>query len=420
MSYVKCIDKSKIWIALAVMALALFMWGYHADVMAETTAGEGSTTTDTTKTDTTKKKFDDPNLFVFSEVEAQTYTGSAIKPTITVTEIIDNETTEKEEGETAPTTPEAAPEAEETGETPSDSQKVQKVTLVEGKDYTLTYANNTNAGTATITVKPVNTEKYTGEKTINFTIKPVDINTLELTTIDRIYKGVPLKPDVNLYFNGKKLARSIDYHVGSYKNNTDVGTATCVVKGDGNFTGKRTEEFKISPKNIYSLSYSEVTTKTYTGTAITPAVTIIDTSLSPDKTLTRNTDYTLSYIDNVRVGMAGIIINGTGNYTGSKIMTFKIRPKSTTLVRLTKGKKKIKVKWKKRTAQLTGYEIQYSTNSKFSGAKKVTVKKTIGTKTLTKLKGKKKYYVRVRVYKSVAGIKYYSAWSNVKSVTTKK
>ena len=121
-----------------------------------------------------------------------------------------------------------------------------------------------------------------------------------------------------------------------------------------------------------------------------------------------------------KVGTAGVIISGMGNYSGSKIITFKIRPKATTLVKLTKGKKKIKVKWTKQTTQVTGYQIQYSTSSKFTGAKSVTVKKTYSTKTLTKLKGKKKYYVRVRTYKSVAGIKYYSKWSNVKAITTKK
>ena len=149
-------------------------------------------------------------------------------------------------------------------------------------------------------------------------------------------------------------------------------------------------------------------------------MTIKDTEISPAATLIQNKDYTISYVDNVRVGTAGVLISGTGNYTGSKVVTFKIRPAATKLLKLTKGKKKIKVKWTKKTAQITGYEIQYSTSSKFTKAKKVKAKKTYSTKTLTKLKGKKKYYVRVRTYKSVAGIKYYSKWSNVKSITTKK
>lgn len=417
MSYIKWTDKSKLWIALAVIAFAIFMCGNHVDA-AEMT-GDGASSTTQQPTETTKKDFADENTFEFSKVEDQMYTGAAICPKITVTEKIE-ETTEQPSTEDPATGEDPAPAEPEAEENENTKTEEKTRTLVLDTDYTVTYSNHVNAGIAEILVKPKDTTKYTGEKKITFTIKPVDINNLEMIPIDRTYKGEKIQADVKLYFNGKRLTRKTDYLVKSYSNNLNVGTATGTVTGIGNFTGSRKVEFKISPKNIYSLSYSEVTTKTYTGTARTPAVTIVDTSLSPDKTLTRNTDYTLSYIDNVRVGMAGIIINGTGNYTGSKIMTFKIRPKATALVSLTKGKKKIKVKWKKQTAQLTGYEIQYSTNSKFSGAKKVTVKKTIGTKTLTKLKGKKKYYVRVRVYKSVAGIKYYSAWSNVKSVTTKK
>ncbi|MGN0522144.1 MAG: fibronectin type III domain-containing protein, partial [Eubacterium sp.] len=77
--------------------------------------------------------------------------------------------------------------------------------------------------------------------------------------------------------------------------------------------------------------------------------------------------------------------------------------------------------WKKLTTQTTGYQIQYSTSSKFTKAKTVTVSKNSTTsKTISKLKANKKYYVRVRTYKTVDGKKIYSAWSKAKSVTTKK
>ena len=69
----------------------------------------------------------------------------------------------------------------------------------------------------------------------------------------------------------------------------------------------------------------------------------------------------------------------------------------------------------------TGYEIQYATNSKFTNAKKVTIKNNKTDKTtISKLRGNKKYYVRVRSYTAVNGTKYYGAWSVSKSVTTKK
>ncbi|MBR1763701.1 MAG: fibronectin type III domain-containing protein, partial [Eubacterium sp.] len=79
-------------------------------------------------------------------------------------------------------------------------------------------------------------------------------------------------------------------------------------------------------------------------------------------------------------------------------------------------------KWSKQATQTTGYQIQYATNSKFTKNKKtVTVKGTKTTsKTVSKLKAKKKYYVRVRTYKTVNGKKYYSGWSKAKTVTTKR
>ena len=76
-----------------------------------------------------------------------------------------------------------------------------------------------------------------------------------------------------------------------------------------------------------------------------------------------------------------------------------------------------KIKWKKKSG-ITGYQIQYSTNSKFKkGNKSIKIKnaKTISKK-ITKLKAAKKYYVRIRTYKG----KKYSKWSKVKSIKTPK
>lgn len=111
-----------------------------------------------------------------------------------------------------------------------------------------------------------------------------------------------------------------------------------------------------------------------------------------------------------------------GRYKGSKTLYFTIVPKSTSITKLTPGKKKFTVKWKKRTTQTSGYQIQYATNSKFTKNKKtVTVSKNKTTsKKISNLKAKKKYYVRVRTYKTVNGKKIYSSWSKYKSVTTKK
>ena len=99
-------------------------------------------------------------------------------------------------------------------------------------------------------------------------------------------------------------------------------------------------------------------------------------------------------------------------------MTFTIKPKTTTLSKLTAGKKQLKVTWKKNSS-VSGYQIKYSTSKKFSSSKTVTVKgyKTT-SKTIKNLKAKNTYYVRVRTYKTVNGKKVYSDWS--KKVLSKK
>ena len=82
------------------------------------------------------------------------------------------------------------------------------------------------------------------------------------------------------------------------------------------------------------------------------------------------------------------------------------------------------MKWNKQTTQTTGYQIQYSTSSKFKGAKTVAVSKNKTTSTtVSKLLAKKKYYVRIRTYKTVKvngkSTKLYSSWSKAKTVKVK-
>lgn len=97
-----------------------------------------------------------------------------------------------------------------------------------------------------------------------------------------------------------------------------------------------------------------------------------------------------------------------------------VKPKKTSIKKLSKGKKKFTVNWAK-VSGVKGYQIQYSSDKKFKkNNKSVTVAKQKTTKaTVKKLKSKKKYYVRVRTYKTVSGKKIYSSWSKVKSVKTK-
>ncbi len=133
-----------------------------------------------------------------------------------------------------------------------------------------------------------------------------------------------------------------------------------------------------------------------------------------------NTEYTVSYAKNKAVGKATVTIKFKGKFSGTKKLSFKINPKATSIAKMTATKKGFSVKWKKQATQTTGYQIQYSTGSSFKNAKTVTIKKnTAVSKTIRKLKAQKKYYVRIRTYKTVNGKKYYSSWSKKKTVITK-
>ena len=144
------------------------------------------------------------------------------------------------------------------------------------------------------------------------------------------------------------------------------------------------------------------------------------------KTLVKNTDYTVSYAKGRKyVGKYAVKITFKGKYSGTKTLYFTIKPKATSISSLKAGSKKFTVKWKKQATQTTGYQVQYSASSKFSKVKTVTVgKNTTVSKKISKLSGKKKYYVRVRTYKTVKingkSIRIYSGWSKAKTVTTKK
>ena len=162
---------------------------------------------------------------------------------------------------------------------------------------------------------------------------------------------------------------------------------------------------------------------TYNGKVRTPKVIVKDET---GKTLVKNTDYTVSYAKGRKyVGKYAVKITFKGKYSGTKTLYFTIKPKATSISSLTAGSKKFTVKWKKQATQTTGYQVQYSASSKFSKAKTVTVgKNTTVSKKISKLSGKKKYYVRVRTYKTVKingkSIRIYSGWSKAKTVTTKK
>ena len=235
-----------------------------------------------------------------------------------------------------------------------------------------------------------------------------------LSTSTYAYDGKAKKPGVTVKLNGKTLKNGTDYTV-SYSNNTKVGTAKVTIKGKGNYTGSVSKTFKIKNK-FKKATVSGISTKAFTGKNITQSITVKYNG----KTLKNGTDYTVSYSNNKKIGTATVKIAGKGSYTGTITKTFKINPAKQEIQKLTAKSKAFFVDWAQK-GSATGYEIQYATNSKFTSAKKVTITNNKTDKTtVSKLSGKKKYYVRVRSYTTVKGTKYYGAWSASKSVTTKK
>jgi hypothetical protein len=185
---------------------------------------------------------------------------------------------------------------------------------------------------------------------------------------------------------------------------------TCTVCGQKNTTSVL---YKASNVSLSTTSY------TYDGKAKKPTVTVKD---SKGNTIS-SSNYSVSYPSGRKdVGIYTVKITFKGNYSGTVEKTFKIKPKATSLSSVNAKSKGFTVKWNKQSTQTTGYQIQYSTDKNFEkDCKIVTVSNNSSTsKTVSKLKANKKYYVRIRTYKKVGSTNVYSSWSKSKAVTTKK
>ena len=224
------------------------------------------------------------NAVVISNIADQTYTGSLIAPNITVS--------------------------------------CNDVELVKNTDYTVSYSNNKNVGTATISITGIG--DYTGTITKNFNIVARDISDTTIGSIpNQTYTGNSISALPVITYNGATLTKGTDYTL-TYSNNVNVGTGTVTITGKGNFKGTTSKTFSISARAMSDTSVANVSSQTYTGNVISPLPTITYNN----KTLKKDTDYTLSYSDNINAGTATITITGKGNFTGMTSMTFIITQKS--------------------------------------------------------------------------------------------
>ena len=126
--------------------------------------------------------------------------------------------------------------------TPKPTVKVGSTTLREGTDYTLSYASNVSVGTASVIV--TGKGSYTGVVTKTFTIAKRSISGATVSVATQSYTGKALTPKPTVKVGSTTLKEGADYSL-SYKNNTNVGTATVAITGKGNYTGERKATFKI-------------------------------------------------------------------------------------------------------------------------------------------------------------------------------
>ena len=317
--------------------------------------------------------------------------------------------------------------------TPSVTVKVAGRTLTSGTDYTVSYSNNKNVGTSNVYV--YGKGNYSGSLSAKFDIVPAKQQIQKLETkykgffVDWAQKGSATGYDVEYSVNAN-MSGAVSKHLTANKPDTLTvnglsGDKTYYVRVRSytNVNGKvyygawsDVKSIKTANNDITKATVSGISTKAFTGKAITQNVTV-----KVGNTVLKNgTDYTVSYSNNKKVGKATVKITGKGKYGGVITKTFKINPAKQEIQKLTAKSKAFFIDWAQK-GSATGYEIQYATNSKFTGAKKVAITNNKTDKTtVLKLSANKKYYVRVRSYTTVGGTKYYGAWSATKTVTTKK
>ncbi|MCC8076448.1 MAG: S8 family serine peptidase [Clostridiales bacterium] len=318
-------------------------------------------------------------------------------------------------------------------------------TLTQGTDYTVSYSNNTAVGTATVTV--TGTGNYTGSATATFTIKALATPTL--SSVSNTTSGVKV--------TWKAVTGAAQYRVCRKASGeskwTRIGVTTSTSYTDTTAVSGTTYQYTVrclsADGSTYTSSYNstglrikyltagKISSLTNTSKGITVKWSKVKGASgyyvyrktsggSYKKIATVKSGSTVSYSDTAVKNKNGTTyVYAVRPYYGSTLGSYTGK----TTVRLTGvcisslknvKTKKMTVKWGK-NSKATGYQIQYSTSSSFSSYKTVTVTsyKTV-SKTISSLTKGKKYYIRVRAYKTVSGTKYYSAWSKTKNVKISK
>ena len=201
------------------------------------------------------------------------------------------------------------------------------------KDVQPTYFQFTPVDPLTVNNKEV-TISYTEGNVTKTAKQKITVNPKALTAnmvqpiASQPYTGSAIEPTVTVKDGRKTLTAGTDYTV-TYKDNTNVGTATATVTGKGNYTGSVEAKFNITAKALTASMVHDIAAQTYTGSPIVPELTVKD----GETALSKDTDYTVKYQNNLNAGTATVTLTGKGNYSDSVSKTFTIKQKDVTAQR---------------------------------------------------------------------------------------
>lgn len=305
------------------------------------------------------------------------------------------------------------------------------ITLSENTDYTVKYSNNVDVGTVKATITGIN--NYSGTAVKEFKITPIKFDdkkvSVSLEKSSFVYNGQSITPVVYVAYNHNYLIQNTDF-TATYSNNNAPGVATVKIKGIGNYSGSISKTYIILPEKIASVSIKKdsATSAVISWSAASKVsgyeILKFDSAKNAYVHLTHvsnsQTSYKVSSLKNSTAYYYQVraykTVNDKNYYgeVGNTVFTF-IKPSKVKLKSVTLSKTTLKVEWKK--VNCSGYEITYTTDSKFKkGLKKVKIKnpKTV-KKAIKKLKKNKKYYVKVRAYTDYNGVRYYGDRSTMLS-----
>lgn len=305
------------------------------------------------------------------------------------------------------------------------------ITLLENTDYTVKYSNNVDVGTVKATITGIN--NYSGTAVKEFKITPIKFDdkkvSVSLEKSSFVYNGQSITPVVYVAYNHNYLIQNTDF-TATYSNNNAPGVATVKIKGIGNYSGSISKTYIILPEKIASVSIkkSSATSAVISWSAASKVsgyeILKFDSAKNAYVHLTHvsnsQTSYKVSSLKNSNAYYYQVraykTVNDKNYYgeIGNTVFTF-IKPSKVKLKSVTLSKTTLNVEWKK--VNCSGYEITYTTDSKFKkGLKKVKIKnpKTV-KKAIKKLKKNKKYYVKVRAYTDYNGVRYYGDRSTMLS-----